>query len=129
MLADGNAARMRQFDAIQKLTKAVDALVARRYAVNEKHRMLDQLETFLNEFELCVGSAEGQIQEARAQCVALQAPKDLKSRITAGSDAEVEKLWKNHGQAMADQLARHSARLKTLQAAPANPAHPERVVK
>lgn len=111
---DANVERMAQFTRIQKLTAAVDALVARGYAAAEKDRMLSELEAFLGELEQLMDGVESGAAKVRDSCAVLR-PNDSGGGAVPGVSAEVAALKAGYGEAMMEQLLRHYDRLVNLQ--------------
>lgn len=112
---DANEERLRSFVRIMKLTRAVDALLARQYAVDSKEQMLDDLCK-------CMDNIERSLDTVEEQTSLLQ-----QSSADSGNDAaryndvvqqskndELSRLWDEHGEAMTRQLKRHTLRLQRI---------------
>lgn len=116
--ADDNVERMREYERVRKLSTAVDAVVARQFAVGEKEKVLVSLETRLGELEQLLETAEESSNEAWKRCAILRADGQAGgSGALAGTNAEVRKLYEEYGEAMMGQLLRHWDRLEELQRA------------
>lgn len=112
---DPNVRFMAEYGRIQQLTKAVDALIAREYAVEQKMEMLGDLEAAVAEAETLFEIVEIKSAEIQQRCALLRAPNSPGApRAHVGSDGAVDKLWMEHGAAMHAQLKRHMARFANL---------------
>ncbi|KAK7197923.1 hypothetical protein NESM_000746800 [Novymonas esmeraldas] len=111
---DPNVGVLRASERIQKLTRAVDVLVARDFLVHEDAAILDDLEVYLASLESEVKKAETQSEELRGKCALLRPGQ---RRSVAGESAEVSALWCEYGESMTRLVLRHSARLVELESA------------
>ncbi|KPI87348.1 hypothetical protein ABL78_3536 [Leptomonas seymouri] len=110
--ADRNAELLHASERIQKLTMATDALVAREFILSQKDEILNDLESYVTAIETEVDDAEKETASIRTRCALLRPGT---RGTTAGENAEVTVLWRQHGASMARLMRQHSARLVKLE--------------
>ncbi|KPA81356.1 hypothetical protein ABB37_03741 [Leptomonas pyrrhocoris] len=107
-----NAELLHASERIQKLTTTTDVLVARDFVLSQKDEILNELEQYVAALEAEVCNTESVTGSIRTQCALLRPGT---RGATAGENAEVTALWRQHGASMARLVRQHSARLVELE--------------
>lgn len=112
MESDPNERVLHASERINRLTNAVDVMVAREFIVQQKEATLDDLEAYVTSIEAEVAEIESDIKKVRNRCALLRPDRRC---ARAGEDSGVSTMWLEYGESMQYLFAKHAAKLMELE--------------